>query len=380
MALFPRTVRRSLALVLAGLVATTPPAQALLNFDGTRNQLYVFGGVTYNYSSNIYAQADGPGDSSISVQAGTELKRKAGLIAVDFTAKVDFVRYQDYDDENSINPNFSLVFTKGTGRTTGSLSLAAYRETRSDSAVNLRTSTLNFPVALNVRYPIDEKFYLTSATEYARRNYEDNDALVDYTDFSEALDFYYTYSSKLDLLAGYRLRLSETSVYGRATDHWFNVGATGGLLAKLTGTVRVGYQLRNVESGSPDHFDNFNFLAGLNWPVLAKLSVAFNASRDFGTIATGEMVDTSALTLRATYSYSRKLQFNTGVSAGRNDFLGDTQDNRRDTYFSWDAGFVYQMNEHFQFGGSYIYFRNWSSLPIGDYENHGVSLNVSGRY
>jgi len=375
-----RTVRRGLGLLLAGLVATTPSARALLNFDGTRNQLYVFGGITYGYSSNIYAQADGPGDSSIAVQAGAELKRKAGLIAVDLVAKVDFVRYQDYTDENAVNPNFSLMFTKDTGRTTGTLSISAYRETRADSAVNLRTSTLNFPVALNVRYPIDDKFYLTSATEYARRNYEDNAALVDYTDLSEAVDFYYTYSSKLDLLAGYRLRLSETSVYGRATDHWFSVGATGGLLAKLSGTVRVGYQLRTVESGSPDHFNNFNFLAGLNWPVLSKLAVSLNASRDFGTIATGETVDTSALTLRATYTYNRKLQFNTGVSTGLNNFLGDTQDDRRDTYFSWDAGFAYKLNEHFQFGGSYVYFRNWSSLPIGDYENHGVSLNVSGRY
>jgi len=375
-----RIARYSLALILAGLITTPPTAQALMNFDGTRNQLFVFGTVTADYNSNIYAQADGPGDYSVTVQAGTELKRKAGLIGVDFIAKVDFVRYGEYTDENSINPNFALLLSKDSGRTTGSLSISAFRETRSDSAVNLRTTSLNFPVALNVRYPIDDKFYVTSATEYLRRNYEDNDQLLDYDDISEALDLYYTYSSKLDLLAGYRLRFSKTSLYGRATDHWFSVGATGGLLAKLSGTVRVGYQLRNLESGSPDHYDNFNFLAGLTWPVLRKLSVSLDAIRDFGTIATGESVDTSSITLRGTYTYNSKLQFTSSLGTGVNNFLGDTQNDRRDTYFSWDTGFIYEMNEHFQFGGSYIYFRNWSSLPIGDYENHGISVNVTGRY
>jgi hypothetical protein len=375
-----RTFRRSLGVLLAGLLATAPAAHALMNFDGTRNQVFVFGGVTFGYNSNIFAEADGDGDYTLTAQAGVELKRKAGLIGVDAIAKVDFVRYGEYSEQDSVNPNFAVVFSKGTGRTTGSFSISVYRETRSDSAVNLRTSSWNLPLALNLRYPINEKFYTSSSTEYLKRKYEDNDALVDYADISEALDLYYTYSSKLDLLAGYRFRLSEAAVYGRATDHWFNVGATGGLLAKLTGTVRVGYQIRNIETGSPDHYDHWNFLAALNWPVLRKLGLTLSANRDFGTIATGESVDSSSLSLRATYTYSSKLQFLAGVSTGINDFLGDTQNSRRDTFFSWDAGFSYRMNEHFQFGANYTYFKNWSSLSLGDYDSHGVSVNVSSRY
>lgn len=379
MASVHRTLR-CLGFLAVGLLAAAPAARALMNFDGTRNQVFVFGGVTFGYSSNIFAEADGQGDYTLTVQAGTELKRKAGLIGVDAIAKVDFVRYGEFTDQDSVNPNFAVVFSKGTGRTTGSLNLSLYRETRSDSAVNMRTHSWNLPIALNLRYPINEKFYTTSTTEYLRRKYEENDALVDYTDISEGLDLYYTYSSKLDLLAGYRFRLSEAAVYGRATDHWFNVGATGGLLAKLTGTVRVGYQLRYVEIGSPDSFDHWNFLAALNWPVLRKLNLTLSASRDFGTIATGESVDSSSLALHATYTYNRKLQFLGGVSTGINDFLGDAQNDRRDTFFSWDVGFLYRMNEHFQFGASYTYFKNWSTISLGDYDSHGVSVNVSSRY
>src|SRR6478735_7023545 len=313
MASVPRTFRRSLGLLVAGLLAAAPAAHALMNFDGTRNQVFVFGGVTFGYNSNIFAEAEGDGDYTLTVQAGTELKRKAGLIGVDCIAKVDFVRYGEYSEQDAVNPNFVVVFSKGTGRTTGTFSISLFRETRSDSAVNLRTHSWNLPIALNVRYPINEKFYTTSSTEYLKRQYEDNDALVDYANISEALDLYYTYSSKLDLLAGYRFRLSEAAVYGRATDHWFNVGATGTVLPKLTGTLRVGYQLRDVEIGSPDHYDHFNFMAGLNWPVMRKLAISLNALRDFGTIATGESVDTSSLSLVAAYTYNTKLQFTSSV-------------------------------------------------------------------
>lgn len=375
-----RSAYRRLGLLLVALLALTPFARALVNFDGTRNQLYVFGGLTFGYDSNIYAEAEGRGDYSIIAQAGTELKRKAGLIAVDFTAKVDVVHYGEFTEEDSVNPNFALTLTKDSGRTTGSFSVSAYRETRSDAAVNLRTSSLNYPVSLDLRYPVHEKLYLTSDTEYVHRTYEDNAALVDYSDISEALDFFYTYSSKLDLLAGYRFRLSEAAVYGRAYDHWFSVGATGGILPKLTGTFRVGYQLRDVEIGSPDHYDHFNFMAGLTWPVMRKLSISLNALRDFGTIATGESVDTSSLSLAALYTYNSKLQFTSSVGTGRNDFLGDTQNDRRDTFFNWDLVATYKMNEHFQLGATYVYFRNWSSIPVGDYENHRVSVTLSARY
>ena len=380
MALPHRSLRLCLAALFAGLVAATPTARALLNIDGTRNQLFVFGGATLGYNSNVFAQAGGDGDSTLMLDAGAELKRKAGIIGVDAIAKVDFVRYSSYSELNSVNPSLSLELSKTTGRTTGNFSLQAYRETRSDSAVNLHTASWNFPVALNLRYPINEKFYLTSGTAYLKRNYQDNNALVNYTDLSEGVDLYYTYTSKLDLLAGYRIRFSRDAVYGHAVDNWFSVGATGGLFAKLTGTVRAGYQLRTVELGTPDHFNHFNFAAALNWPVLRKLTLSLAANRDFGTIATGQSVDSSSLSLRATYAYNRKLEFSSGVTVGVNNFLGDVQNDRRDTYFSWDVSAQYKLNEHFQMGASYTYFQNWSTLALGDYDSQGISLNLSGRY
>ncbi|MDI1337897.1 MAG: outer membrane beta-barrel protein [Lacunisphaera sp.] len=367
-----------LAIITLGLAQT--PARALLNIDGARNQVFVFGSVTFAYSSNIFSESTGRGDSSMSAQAGVELKRHAGIISVDSTFKVDYQRFGSYTSENSLNPSFYIEFNKTTGRTTGAFTINAFRESRSDSSVNVRTSSWNFPLGLNLKYPINDKFYLTSNTSYLQRRYTDNAALANLTDYSEGIDLFYVYTSKLDLIGGYRIRVSRTSFGNDTTDHWFNVGATGGLLAKLNGSVRLGYQIRAVAGAAAENFTHFNALAALNWPMTRKLALSGQVSRDFNTIATGASVDSTSLALRANYTYSRKLGLDTGVAWGRNDFLGRNQTPRTDTFFSWDVGAHYRFNEHLNVGASYTWFRNWSSLSFSNFERQGFSLDVASRY
>ncbi len=376
----PRSITTLVACLLAGLAAA-PTAPALLNIDGTRNQVFVFGGLTYGYSSNMFAQAEGPSDYTVTAQVGAELRRRAGVIAVNSTAKLDFVKYGRFSNLDTVNPNFLLELVKTTGRTTGSFTLQAYRESRSDSAVNLRTSSWNYPVGLDLRYPLNQKFYVTSHTGYVRRNFEDHDlGLVNYNDYSQAVDLFYTYTSKLDLLGGYRVRISRTSVHGRTLDHWFSFGATGALFSKMSGTIRFGYQFRDVRDAAAERFNHFNAQASLNWPITRKLLLSLQANRDFNTIATGSTVDSTSLSTRAQYTFTHKIDLSGGFGAGRNDFLDAATTNRRDTFFSWDVGARYRLNDHFQLGAAYNYLHNWSSLANADFASHGFSVDVSGRY
>ncbi len=367
-------------LCAALLAAAVPPAHALLNLDGSRNQLFVFGSLAYGYSSNMFAEPVARGDYTVTAQVGAELQRRAGIIAVNSTAKIDFVHYGKFKGEDAINPNFSLELNKSTGRTTGALTVHVYRETRSDSAVNLRTSSWNFPIGLNLKYPINDNFYATSSTGYLRRTYSESQSLVNYTDFSEAVDLYYVYTSKLDLLAGYRIRAATTSIDGRFFDHWFNIGATGGLFSKMSGTLRFGYQFRDVRGTGGERFDHFNVQGSLAWPITRKILLSLQLSRDFNTIATGASVDSTSVSLHATYAYTRKIEFSGTISGGRNDFLSRNPPNRRDTFFSWDAGVSYRMNEHFRLGASYTYLHNWSTASLADFESHGFSLEISSRF
>ena len=373
---------RRITLAVLAVVLTLPRGQALLNIDGSRNQVFVFGDATFAYNSNIFSEATGRGDYSVDTQVGVELKRRAGIIAVNSTFKVDYLRFGKFTDQDAVNPSFYIEFNKTTGRTTGAFTINAYRESRSDSVVNLRTSSWNFPLGLNLKYPVNDKFYVTSTTSYLQRRYTNTTTtpLANLVDYSEGRDVFYGSPSKLDLVAGYSIRVSKTSIGGDTSDNWFNIGATGGLFAKLNGSVRLGYQIREITGAGGESFTHVNALASLNWPATRKLSFAAQVSRDFNTIATGASVDATSVGLRAIYAYNRKLEFNTGISAGRNTFLGSNQPARTDTFFGWDVGATYKFNEHLHVGANYNYFRNWSTASFSEFDRQGFSFDIGSRF
>ncbi|MDQ5978853.1 MAG: hypothetical protein QG602_1827, partial [Verrucomicrobiota bacterium] len=219
--------------------------------------------------------------------------------------------------------------------------------------------------------------YVTSTTGYLSRTYRDNTALLDYNDWSEGLDLYYVYTSKLDLFAGYRIRSSRTSDSRRSLDHWVNLGATGGLFSKMSGTVRFGYQMRDVRDD--DQYGQFSASASVNWPVTRKLALSLRGARDFSTIATGTSVDSTTAALTALYTFNSKLDFHAMLSAGSNKFLNESTA-RKDTFFAWETGARYRMNDHLQMGVTYTYLNNRSTLQLADFDNHGFSFDVSSRY
>ena len=375
---FPNFAKTSL-IYFGALLLGQAPARALINVNGSRNQLFVFGNVTFGWNSNVFSDSTGRGDYTVSGAVGAEMKRRAGIIAVNATLTFTYDTYGKFTEENSFNPNLHVEFNKTTGRTTGAITVSAYRESRSDSAVNLRTNSWNYPVGLNLKYPINDKLYVTSQTTYLRRRYVETTSLANLTDYSQGFDLFYVYTSKLDLLAGYRIRVSQTSIGNDTYDHWFNVGATGGLFAKLNGTVRIGYQFRDI-SGGNNKYTHLNAMAGVSWPITRKVSLSGQLGRDFNTIATGASVDSTTASLRATYAFSRKIELNSGLAYGLNRFLGTPPPQRRDTFFSYDFGARYKMNEHLQAGVTYTYFRNWSTFAFSDFDRQGFAIDVSSRY
>ncbi len=367
--------------VLAAALGAAPGLFALLNIDGTRNQVFVFGNLTLAYDSNVFSDTSGRDDYTITSRIGAELKRRRGIIAVNASANLDYVQFNEHTDETSWNPSFSLELNKTSGRTTGAFTLNAYRTNRSDSAVNIRTTSWNVPVGLNIKYPVNEKLYLTSNTGYLRRSYSDNRALVNYTDYSQGLDVFYVYNSRLDLVGGYRLRASRTSL--RDTyDHSLSFGATGGLLPKLNGTLRLGYQFRDLSGGpgGSEQFSQFTLSSALKWIPTRRITLSLDGHRDFTTTAVGGTVDTLGASLHAGYTFSRKLEFSGGVAWGRNRFLGRGAPPRQDDFFSWDAGVRYTFNEHLTVSGNYNHLVNWSTLSFSDFERTGYSLDLSSRF
>jgi len=290
---------------------------------------------------------------------------------------MDLTRFAKITGQNGLNPTFYVEFNKTTGRTTGALTINAYRSNRADSAVNLRTTSWNFPLGLNVKYPINDRFYVTSQTGYLSRRFVNNNALSNYLDYTEGVDLYYVYTSKLDLLGGYRVRSADTDA-GKTLDQNFSLGATGGILAKLNGLIRLGYKVRDIYK-THDQYSQWSVNTALTWNATRKLAVTAQASRDFSTTATALSVDSLSGTLHATYVFTRKFQAETGIGGGRNLFLGSTP-RRQDEFFSWDVGATFNYNEHFKANFAYNYLHNWSTLSTSTFVRNGYSLNLSSRF
>jgi hypothetical protein len=374
--LFSRRHQSLAALVVLALLLPPPSALALLNIDGTRNQVFVFGSATYSYDSNVFAQADAASDSIFGATLGVELKRRAGIISVNARAVFDYQKFSRFSDQTAWNPTFFLELNKTTGRTTGAITINAFRSSRADSAVNLRTQSWNFPLGLNLKYPINDNFYVTSQTGYLKRSYSDSTALLSYTDYTEALDLFYVFTSKLDLLGGYRLRVGETDL-GTTTDHAFTVGATNAILPKVNGTIRVGYQFRENDA-TGESYSQLTSAVSLTWNATRKFTMTGAIARDFTTTAVGGSVDTLSATLRGTYIFTRRYNADAGVGYGRNKFLGGLP--RQDDFFTWDVGGTMRWSEKLSVTGTYTYLRNWSSVSFSDFERSGYSVNVSSRF
>ena len=365
-------------LAILCLLACPPAAQALLNVDGTRNQVFVFGEVVLGYDSNVYAQSGGKGDFSTTASIGMELKRRAGIISVNARMVLDYVRYAKITGQNAWNPSLYLEFNKTTGRTTGAFTINAYRSSQADSAVNIRTSSWNFPLGLSLKYPVSDHIYLTSQTNYRAQRYINNSALSNYYDVGEGVDAFYVFTSKLDLLGGYRLRLSHTDK-GNTTDQNFSFGATGGLLPKLNGLVRIGYQVRTIDA-TREKFNQLSMVSALTWNATRKLTVTGQVARDFSTTATGISVDSLSATLHGNYVFTRRFSVNAGIGGGRNLFLGYSQPRRQDEFFTWDVGAAYSYNEHLRINLTYTYLHNWSTLALSNFERSNYSLDIASRF
>src|SRR5471032_219023 len=114
--------------VLCGALAA-PRARALLTFPHRDNDgadvIIVNGTYSIGYDTNVFAQRVKKGAYTQLFTAGATYTRHAGLITVEASVSANAGSFAGLPGQDYTDPSFALGFTKGTGRTTGTLSLSA---------------------------------------------------------------------------------------------------------------------------------------------------------------------------------------------------------------------------------------------------------------
>jgi hypothetical protein len=389
-----RTLRAFLAVALAAILAATPAhGLVTLNFNDGHDHVHVTATFGVSSDSNIYASRDSKGDYIFSSGLTAEYTRRAGWIGVNASVGVSGSHFATVKGQDFRNPTFSAELTKQSGRTTGSLTLSATRQSRADAAVNLRSSTWTYSAGLNYAYPVIERFKLAGNFSYTGQKQIDNKNLVNLSTYSAGLSMFYVYNTERDLSASYRYRLTETSINSSTSDHDFSLGMTGRIIRGLNGSVRVGYQFRipNATPGSQKS-SGLSASGSTSYAINRKVSLSSQISKDFSTTSTDASVDSTAADLTAQYAYSSKWSLTAGLGGGDSRFLGQNGrvilslgppevfgPNRHDTFFHWEAGIGYARSEHMKLSFNYSWFKNWSTTAFADFVRASWNLNLNSR-
>jgi len=353
---------------------------ALVKFNDGRDQIFITASLGGGYDSNISASNTSEGDFFTTSSLLLEYSRNAGLIGVNGSIGWNLGSFASNSDQDFSNPTMSLAFTKNTGRTTGSITLSAARQSQADVNVNMRTDSWNYDAALNWKYPVIDRYSLSGSFGYGLVDYTDNSVgLVDLTTYTASTDLSYLYSTERQLLAGYRIRMSDASAQSKTIDHSLTAGVTGKILSKLNGTVRAGYQIRQ-DTFNDKTYDSWTASASTTWLVNKRMSLTGTLSKDFSTTATDSSVDSSSINVNAQYSFSSHWSLFAGIGAGYNDFLSGIDQGRKDHYLTESIGVNYTLNEHFKASLTYSYFQNWSNRTNSEYDRNTVTLNLTTRW
>jgi hypothetical protein len=391
---YRREIQRLTAVVLAVLTAC-PPARALISLNEGRERIFVGASVSVSRDSNIFANSDHTGDFVYSTSLSADYTRRVGWIGVNANASVGSSRFATVRGQDFNNPSFGLEFTKQTGRTTGSITLSASRESRADASVNLRSTSWNIPVGLNFKYPISGVYTLTGGFNYSSRRYLDETVFSSLASFGTSLDLLKILTNERELITGYRYRFSESSRNTSSTDHAFSLGLSGKLLRGMKGSLRVGYQTRGTSGrvGGDTKFDSWFASGSSSYSFSRKLVMNGTISKDYSTTATDSIVDTTNASLTLQYAYTSRWNFSLGGDFGDSKYLGEggrilldpgppplLGKNRHDNFLSWDATGSYAMNEHLKMALSYSWFRNWSTVAFADFVRSSWTFTASTRW
>lgn len=379
-----RTRALLLAALLLGGPAAVPRAFALIRLDNDRNHVDVTGSFTTGFSSNIGASAAGSSDNYYSAEVGAQYLRRAGLIVMDASVGLSATSYAKNSGENFRDPSFKVNFKKQSGRTTGGLQLSAARESRADTAANIRNQSWSYDASLDAKYPmLNGRYAFTASVGASLRDFADNNTLADQKSLSSSLDFYYILNER-SLLAGYRFRQESTSLSTGSRDHSVTAGISGPLLFRLNGMLRMGYQVRvpyGLTAGRST-YTGWTANGSSTWEVTKRLDFSGQLSRDLSTTSTNISVDTLGGSIQGQYRFNIQTAFSASTGVTRTRFLdGGGAGNRLDTAWNWEvAAHRSIFKEHIQLSVSYSFFRNWSSSSFSSFDRKNLTFTASAKY
>lgn len=372
------------------MTASSTSAAPLVSI-GDNTDVFFNGSSSLRWSSNIFRDEDEEeSDLSWTVSPGFEINVGRGVSNADLSiiTRYDIISYQDNDQLDAELFHIKAVGNYKTSRLNLKGSVSFDENKLSSGNENVTKDLVEYDTTaayLDAEYRVSPKFSFGAGLRYEDKEYQTfTDRFADREKTSFPLDVFYELTPKLDLSLGYTY--TTTDIEGTQLNpngdytqkgSFYNIGARGKLLPKLTGFFKVGY--RNNENGRPGSKDTgmLGLDADLTWTATPKCIVRLDLSRDFGVGGEGQSTENTSANLSASYSINNYLAASANLGYTIREY---TNIGREDDQLSSGLRLSYSLNQHWRFSTGYTYSENDSNTANRSYEDHTLDLTAVLRY
>lgn len=400
--------------ILASVSSPVVVQSAPLISIGDDIDIFFNGLSSVRWQSNVfYDEADEQDDVVFKVSPGFEMNVGRGLSDLDLSiiTRYDIIRHDELSDLDNELFHFKAISSYNTSRWDVS-GLVSFSEDQSsgkdedanqDGQINESESTI---ANLSGEYRLSPKFSVGSGVNHSNKQYQDQPGLADRESFKVPVDVFYELTPKVDLSIGYTYTTTDVSgtmlgdtVNGSEVgsydkeDHFFNIGARGELLPKLSGFFKLGYRTSDSDDSSKQTFvtgipgaptstnrdsrGTMGLDTSFTYSNTPKLTTALTLHRGFDVGGTGEGTTKTSANLSARYT----INSNYSASATSGYTLREYETSgREDNVYNMGFRLSYVPNRYWRLSTGYSYNENNSSILGQSYEAHMVDLSATLRY
>ena len=339
------------------------------------------------YDSNLYARSGGDGDGFAKIAPQVRLFRRSSLTKFEALADVQAVKYFTKEDEDSIDPSLSLIYSYP--ETEEALSSQEAR------ALFSQSSSANADVGRRLRQTDAMLSWEGEVVPTGKSAFEGR-ARLRHTDYKEesyntnqvaeaGVSYDFVSHARLRFGAGYDIgygRSEPDSASANETEsvsHAFTFRGRGDFLPKVSGRFYIGAV--SIEyTGAQDRSDSDVIAGGaIVWAVHERLSVESKINRDIYFSPGG------AVTTRSTVAFAANQQLIGGFSV-TGEIEGSRAEHeqqnslRRDHTVNLRTGIKYALTDRFSFSAACTLTNQESDEAFYDYDRALVSGHIFCRF
>ncbi len=377
-----KTIRYVLTTAAIAVASQAAPFMAV----GDGAELFATGVLGVRVDDNIFLANNKTSDTIFDITPGVELDfGKNSQTQGSLTLADTFSNYTDHSglNTNLFNGDFVTKYDDGKMKLGFNVGYHELNQNTVDiRATNGRLIRRDITNAgANGEVGISEITAVGAAVTYNHENYHPSN-YVDSDTLTVPLNFYYKWTPKVDLSAGFQYRdyQAKNNLAADSTDNFFNVGARGEFSPKFTGKFAIGYTQRRFSGSNLGNQSLVGLDSSFAYEFSPKTTIQVGASNDFGTSPTGAQQKNLTGNVSVITKLTEEWSINGGLSYRGIRYYGLRTADRTDDYWEGTLGASYILNANVRFVGAYVYRTYKTDILNSGFDNNVFSIAANFRY